>query len=94
MGLLSQKGFGAWNGYGMGMERGMERTGHQTENLLESVPEGQAPRHDLLRVPHENCPTKRHRLNKSRPFSNLDDWEQESRVWIGDIHIYIYNRNN
>ena len=51
-----------------GMERGMERNGHQSENLLESELERQAPRHDPLLVPHDHGPTKRHRLNRVPTF--------------------------
>ena len=61
----------------------------KSENLLESEIKRQAPRHDPLRVPPEHCPTKLHRLNKPRRFSNLDDWEHETRVWVGDLHMHI-----
>ena len=69
------------------MERGMERNDHQSENLLESEPKRPAPRHDPCRMPHDHCPTKRHRLNKFSTFSNLDDWKHESCACISDIHI-------
>ena len=64
MGRRSQKEVRVWKGHGAGMERGMERNGHQSENLLESEVKGQAPRHDPLRVAHDHCPTNRHRLNR------------------------------
>ena len=83
MGLCSQKVVRGMER--AGMEQGME-TGHRTGNLLGSELKGQAPRHDPLR---EHCPTKLHSLNKSRPFSRLDDSGHESHAWIRDIHIYI-----
>ena len=59
--MFTKKG----SGYGAGMERGM---GHQSKIFLESEVKGQAPRHESLRVAHDHCLTKRHRLNKFTTF--------------------------
>ena len=84
-------------GYGTGMERvwngvyGVERNGHQTENLHDSELKRQAPRHDPPFAPHDHCPVKRHSLNKFATLQQPRGFWHESRVCMGHIHEYNIN---